>query len=114
MYADTIKPIAFPEVRTLSELFPVVTDYQPDKSQAWISGYCMISGASLLRAFRTVQPSAQVRQYIKARMVEMAYDTIYFEIILRADGTALVTAKNNLILSSHWLAIIPAAEVPFL
>lgn len=36
------------------------------------------------------------------------YDSIYFEVIGRIDGV-LVLAKNNKILGSRWLALLPSS-----
>jgi hypothetical protein len=58
------------------------------------------------------RPTQQVIDYICDAMLKIDYDTIRFEIVVRDDGSALVSANYDHILGSLWLAFIDVDELP--
>lgn len=48
---------------------------------------------------------------LAAHTVASDYDSLFYELVFRDDGTVLVISKNNLILASRYLALLPASEV---
>ncbi len=74
------------------------------------SRYCCIDQGESL----AVLAKPHVLEAVKARTVFTdERDSMYFRIILRTDGTALVTCDHNLIIGGPWLARIDASTIPF-
>lgn len=57
-------------------------------------------------------PTEELRDFCIANMLRVDYDSIYFEIITRDDGTADVYAKHNQIIGSRLAATIDASTLP--
>jgi hypothetical protein len=80
-----------------------------------IGAYCAVDNRSDVDGgynSLAVRANDQVIEWIKTHMLPLKNDSIYFQIIVRNDGSALVTANNNLIFGSRWIAIIDAASIP--
>jgi hypothetical protein len=110
--------LAFPRTQRLAYLFEKVTPYavgRPEVLEArkgqHVSTYCAVS-APKFRGSLCVRPTQRVMDCIAAEMLVIDDDRIYFEIIDRGNGTALVVAKYNKIIGSRWLALIPSSEIP--
>lgn len=121
--------LLFPEVRKLSELFlrvervedlmrfssRVVHTWQVNDhngrpaGEARLSSFCSVSHP---RPSLNVTPRPEVIEKLGRNMLLVDGYVLNFEIVVRADGTALVLCKYNCILGSRWLAIVPASEVP--
>jgi len=84
-------------------------------AQIQIGPYCSVSGPGE-RWSLYVRASDMVYDAIRANMHPAGVDdSIYFDVKIRGDKeplTALVSARNNVIIGSRWLAVIPALEVP--
>lgn len=130
------KPIAFPNVRTFSTLFPSVSvvkslsGYQ--SKEIWKTeeavrllpdgrsdnrGVCTISeyigvdhrGHNGLRMDSI--PQTMIDWVLQNMMVTDGH-TINFRVTVRDNGTSLVTAFHSLLSTSRWLAIVHASSVP--
>ena len=104
------KPLAFPEINDFSELFGNLEDKQnyefADKS--------VISNWLLFRDHHSEyrQPSETMLAYVRDNMLPVDYDSIYFTVTDRGDGTTLICAQYNQILGSRWLAFVDTDTVP--
>lgn len=118
------KPLAFPAVKDFAELFPTVklnpTGDAPTlyKAKSWckesmfyLTGYMMVSATGKHYSAH-VTPSPMVLEYLKTNVLHCGNDRMYFEVIGRAGGKALVIAQHNVIIGNHWLAEVDAATVP--
>jgi hypothetical protein len=127
----TDRKIAFPEIKNFSELFEAVetdkanapepvrfqtADWQffgkmphdkAPKKTVEIGPYCSVSPS---HRSLYVHPVKAVRDYLEQNWVGDSNGS--FKVIVRTDGTALVTAEYSRILGSHWLALVDVATVP--
>ncbi len=76
-----------------------------------LSRYCSVSGKRIHPAL-SVDPSPRAVDYFKANVLHVPSDSVYFQIIIRDDGTALITMHHNQIIGSHWLDIVALGELP--
>lgn len=76
-----------------------------------LSPYCLVSGERIHQALNA-EPTARVVEYFKAHVLAVPYDTLYFQIIIRDNGTALIAMHHNQIIGSHWLDIVPVDGLP--
>lgn len=58
-----------------------------------------------------LQPSKQLIDWIGQNNLLPDYDTVNLEIIIRDDGSMLVTANNSKILASRWLWLVDASKL---
>lgn len=118
------KKIVFPAVTDFAELFPSVnlspTGSAPTlyKAKSWckesmfyLTGYLAVSAPSKNYSAH-VTPSPALLEYLKTNVLHCGNDRMYFEVIGRAGGKALVIAQHNVICGNHWLAEVDAATVP--
>lgn len=79
----------------------------------YISSFVSISGTRGHDALKA-DPRPEVLDYVRANMIQVDYDTIYFQIIVQNGDpeTALVTAQYNQIIGSRWLAYIKTRTIP--
>ena len=116
------KPLAFPRRKklggfflpdTFSLVFPN-TKQETLKVDGSDGPLFIQTGGSItgktFRSFRAI-PNDKVVNWIAMNMLSIDYDTIYFEIVERADGTALILAKYNRIIGSRYLGLIPSSEL---
>ena len=111
------------DVTKFSELFSQWRWWEHEKSQgfekipvekslgfneSYISDYCLAHGTDLDNSLH-VKPTQVLVDFIKSNMFLSNGDSIYFELVERKDGI-LVIAKNNAILASRWLALLPKGE----
>lgn len=123
----TSKPLVFPDVRSFGELFEGYAPWNSTLSrrstpQAFppvkvegakgsIGPYLVVSGGE--HRSMAVKPNQAVIDYIVSNMFSiLSDDTIYFEIVIRDENEALVTAKYNKIIGSRWLALIDPKTIP--
>jgi len=119
--SDEVKQIYFLDVERFDELFEdwrwrENTDTEGFGNIAWkigreksqISDFCAATRTPLERSLH-VKPRPQLVDFIKSNMLPIDNDSIYFELTGRVDGI-LVAAKNNVILGSRWLALLPSSE----
>lgn len=59
-----------------------------------------------------VRPSPDLVTFLRANMIDVDYDSIYFRAIHRGDGTTLVIAQYNQIIGSRWLALLQTSDLP--
>lgn len=110
------KNIAFPEARRLQDIF---TSFKQEESgvnfpkvilknsKMRLSSYCNCGNASYLVTFRS-----KVVQWIADNMTFLPTDyTIYPKVIIRDNGTALITVDYSEIIGGRWLAIIRANSI---
>jgi hypothetical protein len=76
-----------------------------------ITSYCCIQSTPH-RGSMHVRPKPEVIEFIRRHMIQVDYDHIFFNIVIRDDGTALITVSYNQILGSYWLALVDIATVP--
>jgi hypothetical protein len=57
-------------------------------------------------------PKREVLQALEGSMIVVAHDEVYFEIVDRGGGNALVVAKHNAIIGSRYVAIIDPSTIP--
>jgi len=115
----TPKQIAFPETTKLSELFDsftLRTATEHLQSVRTDGGHTVskgghISGRDGLKCFHA-EPTDAVLDYISNSMLNLDRDSLYFEVVIRNDGRALVVVKHNNIIGSRWLALLDASELP--
>ncbi len=123
---DTLneRPIAFPDVKTLAELFtevkpgkgesPVIEkmpNWTNGKRNCYLTGWLSVSGETERRSFH-VKPTEAVIACVRDSMLHGEYDRIHFEAVVWDDGRALVLAQYNQIIGSRYLAVIDAASIP--
>ncbi len=129
--------IAFPEIKTFSELFPeaqnhdvsggkmcpALHEYETDeveytgKSRREFKGRCVLSSSCSVRRpdawqFLQVKPRDGMVEWIEKNMLLLDCDTISFEVVVRDDGTALLLAHYSQIIGSRWLALVDASTLP--
>jgi len=129
-----MKEIAFPDVKSFGELFPVAKEhdttpcppihvYETDEVEYGYNrrreykGRCRLSsGCSVRRPdawqFLQVEPREGLVEWIAENMLLADLDTISFEAVVRDDGTALLLASYSQIIGSRWLALVPADTLP--
>lgn len=119
------KPLAFPEIRSFHELFEAAEPW--DKNSEKRMGLIPASSSSHGRRRETlyigpyltlgggrsmaVRPTQMVIDWIKNNMLTMD-DRLFFEIVDRGEGDALVIVSHNKIIGSRWLAMIDASTIP--
>lgn len=85
------------------------------KAPCWLSGFVSLrdhrEGAKAYGNYFQLKPTPKLLNYISENMLLIDYDTINVELIVRADGSMLVTAHYGKILGSHWLALLPAERL---
>ncbi len=129
--AQSYKPIQFPKVRRLEELF---TGVEPRKLSGpavvmppvfvWavgltcdcgackrsgrceLSSYCGVRGQHKSFDAYTVLPTAEVIAKIGDKMLIRDREVLHFNVVFR-QTTALVTCDYNLITGGIWLALMP-------
>ncbi len=122
--SDEVRKIYFLDVTKFSDLFsqwcwwehhekaqgferiPVESEHSKD---AYISDFCSAHNTDLDNSLH-VKPTQILVDFIGSNMILPDYDSIYFELVGRKDGL-LVIAKNNAILASRWLALLPKTEL---
>lgn len=112
------KPIHFPAATTLSDLFESFEIRPAAESSKtvfigddWLLDHGgSIRGVGGFRCFHAT-PKQEIVEWVKSNMLRVEYDTIYFEITIRSDGTALICAKYNQIIGDRYLAVIDADYV---
>ncbi len=130
------RPIIFQAYRTFSTLFESATlldtlsGYKSTAVHTWkvdeqlndgrvrsgtgdavLDSFCSVSGVKGHLWF-DVRPRKAVIDAIGSRMMLCDRYRINFEVVVRNDDTALVTAKYNLISGSRWLALIHSDTIP--
>jgi hypothetical protein len=138
-----MKPIVFPDLANLSELFTLTPIELPKpssermiaytfdtvehgyskrtgkpwkkKAPCWLSGFvslrdCRPGGKPCGTYFR-LAPTPKLLNYIAQGMLLIEYDTIHIELIVRDDGSMLVTVSYGKIIGSHWLTIMPVERL---
>jgi len=123
-----MKNLSFPEITCFQELFP---EHRPHKSgrvywpqvflrpeqrsknrdEGRIGEYCAITGRGTYESL-SVRPTPAVVEQIRKDAVVGDAGPIFFKIIRRDDGSALVTWSYNSILGGRWLAVIDAKTIP--
>lgn len=116
--------VAFPDVKRFDQLFtgagpwagpskpaPRLMRFRGWAGKGWseVSGYVHDRDGNSLSVTGV---SLELRNYLETTILHVPNDSIYFELIRRDDGTALVTAQYNVIIGSRWLAVIDAATIP--
>ena len=76
-----------------------------------LTRYCSVGGKRHHPSLN-VEPSPRVVDYFKSNVLAVPSDTIHFQIIIRDNGTALITMQHNQIIGSHWLDIVALGELP--
>ena len=124
-----MKELAFPEAKSLSDLFESTEVRKPSESsekikiwkgedphdpqaETYLTSYCQVRRANGGFDFLHVKPRERVVEYIDNNLIKVAYDSIHFEIVVYDDGTALVLVKYSQIIGSRWLAMVDASTVP--
>lgn len=110
-----MNPMYLPDAKKLSDLFPHIEPYDAGKKAGrWDTDgnrgliFCNVSGGG--KSF-LVQPSAEVVKVVTNALKIVFDENIYFTIVIRDNGTALITAQYNLIIGSRWLVVLPLTEI---
>lgn len=82
----------------------------PNSDHATISSYCSTHRTGLSDSLH-VKPKQEVIDFLFRSMIFPDYDSVYFELVLQSGGTLLVSAKNNVIIGSRWLAMMPGSAI---
>lgn len=119
------KELAFPNLKSLSGLFSSLKYYKPGKRDLHshtyfkrhpvgpaISTFCQITGPGI-EGYHTADavPNEVLDKYIAENMLDID-GGVFFEIVCRKDGTALVIVKYNAIIGDRWLAEVPTDMIP--
>lgn len=119
----TARPLAFPEAQSFWDIFEAAGPYRntdPAKAHLtpaeWplirtangfvVGSYLSISGYHVPYSSLRVRPRPEVVEYIKANMLPIEHDRIFFKATVRASGEVLLTADYNSIIGSRWLAVV--------
>lgn len=120
-----MKELAFPNVKRLSGLFSSLKYYEPGKRDPHshkytkihptgpvISTFCQITGPGI-EGYYTADavPNAVLDKYIAENMLEIE-GGVYFKIVCREHGSALVIVEYNSIIGDRWLAEIQTDMIP--
>ena len=111
--AELPRPVAFPYIRTFAELFPVLTDRRQAHAfgnSSEISNWVQIREPAKYSHTRAMLPQWLI-DWLQENMLAVDHDSIYFQVIVRDDQHALVTAQYNQIIGSRWLALIDTNSV---
>jgi hypothetical protein len=127
------REVAFPLIKSFSELFdvcelaplgrtsipPLVLEREdwrlrrkqkkPSKVKVQVGPYCSIHRGGLYRHVY-VHPCDPVAAYLRRNWLGDSPGS--YQVTVRNDGTALITAEYSRIIGSHWLALVDAASVP--
>lgn len=76
-----------------------------------LTSYCMVDGGDGHKSL-DVTPKQVVIDFVRDNALHVGNDSMYFEIVVRSDGEALVIAQHGQIIGSHWLALIDAETIP--
>ena len=76
-----------------------------------LSRYCSVGGKRHHPSLN-VEPSPRVVDSFKANVLAVPSDTLSFQIVVRDNGTALITMQHSQIIGSHWLDIVALGELP--
>jgi hypothetical protein len=110
--AELPRPVAFPDIRTFAELFPIMTTER--QAHPWdsaeVSNWIQVRSPDGYAHGYAVLPQWLI-DWIQENMLAVPHDSIYFQVIVRDDVSALVTAQYNQIIGSRWLALIDANSV---
>jgi hypothetical protein len=106
----TAHPLQLPEVDRLNQLFSSVVEWKADQPRAQ-GHYCVVTGHPSGFYSLRVKPTAAVMEVVRGMRHIVDDDHIYFDCVVRDDGTCLVLAKYNKINGSRYLALIPATEL---
>ena len=120
------RKIAFPDARSLADLFDDVIQIDPrsglqaptvatfpswdkgNRSKSYLSGYMTVGAGHSFH----VKPKSEVVEFIRNNMLHGSNDRIYFRVVVWENGEALVMAEYNQIIGSSYLAVIDAATIP--
>jgi len=113
------RPLLFPNADSFSDIFEHVdsgkkivavlkSDDPQIKDKMGIGNWVMMSGGKSFHA----TPKKVVIEALEKSLILVNYDEIYFEIVDRGGGDALVLAKYNQIIGSRYLAIIDPRTIP--
>ena len=110
--ADTFKDI-FEQVDSGKKIVAVIKSDYEKGSQMSVSNWVSSSrvGHGVDHSFYAT-PKKSVIEAIEENMIIVSYDEIYFEIVDRGGGSALVLAKYNQIIGSRYLAFIDPKTIP--
>lgn len=77
-----------------------------------LSPFCSVRPIDPLRSSMYVKARPEVAQKVLDQFVIMGNDEFNFQVTVREGGVALITVSSNRIISSRWIAMIPALEIP--
>lgn len=134
------KQLGFPEVRDFRQLFthvePFVYSSGRDTSKVQeqerrlgvrirgerdardgcgymvLGPYMSIDGPGGRRRSLAVKPAQNLVDWITVTMIFIDCDRLYFDVVVRDRGNALVTVKYNRIIGSRWIASIDPRTIP--
>lgn len=121
MEGYTSKPLELPAVNTFAELFEHAEEWglkpgQKDTrtpaniNSKKVGPFCCVSGHPTGYQSLWVKPTPAVLDVVR-NMWRIVGGTVYFECVVRDDGSCLVIVKWDQILGSRYLALIPASEL---
>ena len=132
----TSRPLLFPDARAWGDIFVEIAPWvsangptpagwahpwrMPDSSSRAkrppladcpIGPFCSFRGGETYRA-AYVRARPEVYEEVKRNTIHVSHDTMSFEVVIRGDGTALLTCQHGLIIGGVWLALIDANTIP--
>jgi hypothetical protein len=73
-----------------------------------VGPYCVFKSKDGSYGSIYVMARKELEEYVRANMIRIEHDSLYYEIIEYDDGTALILVQYNQILGNRWLAIVDA------
>lgn len=102
-------PPPIPGTRIPAQDFSLIRSGRP--KMAWMNVGPHLSVRPGYASF-AVRPSNETMEAIRTGTLAVPYDTISFQVIVRAPDEALVTANHSRILGNLWLGLVEPVTVP--
>lgn len=110
------KPVHFLEAERFSEFFSNWRYFAHGDAKTkrfpeveGVTDYCMALNTPLEESL-SVKVKPHLVKWIHQHMIRSDYDSWYFQLVTRSDGTLLIV-KNNQILASRWLALLDTDQL---
>ena len=118
----TSHELRYPSANKFSDLFEAVYHdkltapkpfklHKNDAIGCELSSYCSVDNKGEFYYFY-VKPRPSVVSCIEKNSLAINYESMYFKIVVREDGQALIAAQNNKIIGGPWLSMVDASSIP--
>ena len=125
------KELSFPDAKVFGDIFEaweVCPNLSPDNRTPSPEGWnvplnehpsvesatitCSLNIRGERRGWIYAKPTPEVIAWIRANMLQIDYDSLYFQAIMREGGQTLIVCQYNAILGSRWLALVDSETIP--